>query len=77
MIVLGKLVSWAEGIQETREGPRDGPGDGRPVPEEMLVVESERTYEKDTVLLESIRFGTWLNMESEGESSNVLSQWAH
>lgn len=47
------------------------------MPEEMLVVESERTYEKDTVLLESIRFGTWLNMESEGESSNVLSQWAH
>lgn len=40
----------------------------------MLVTESKRTCEKDTVLLESVRSGTWLNMEGKGESSNVLSQ---
>lgn len=42
----------------------------------MLAAEGKRSYEKDSVLLESIRFGTWLNMKDKGESSNVLSQGA-
>lgn len=32
----------------------------------MLAAESKRSYEKDSVLLESMRFGTWLNMKDKG-----------
>lgn len=42
----------------------------------MLAVASKRSYEKETVLLEPVRSGAWLNMKGMGESSNVWSKQA-